>query len=65
MYTYTEYNRSITKSQVNKKYNDMPTIFFLSDNITAYFVIFCPCRRGYKIFSSMDASVGSLEGSLC
>lgn len=33
MYTYTEYNRSITKSQVNKKYNDMPTIFFLSDNL--------------------------------
>ena len=37
---------------------------FLSDSITAYFVIFCPCRRGYKIFSSMDASVGSLESSL-
>ena len=39
--------------------------YFLSVSITVYFVIFCPSRRHYKIsFSSMDASVGSLEGSL-
>lgn len=31
MHAYTEYNRSITKSYVNKNYNDMPTI--LSDNL--------------------------------